>query len=214
MNSKDPFVENADLIRAFEDAPPRGDIQMPQSQLFMLERARREALARSGVRPAADKNPLAQRQESQGATQAKKGSASTMTAARRTPLLALAATVLILAALTWLILPRGTPTANVALTSPSATISDTQPVIAWNSKDKPGQKYDVWILPADGDHLTAPALFKAEKVTSPIAFTAMKPGKDITDTALKAGMDYRVLICLADAGRMAGVPVEFKVISH
>ena len=210
MNHDDPFVENADLVRAIEDAPPRGEIPMPQSQLFVLERARREALARSGVRPAADKTPLAQRQESQGAPQA----TSTMTAAGRTPLLALAATVLILAALTLLIVPRGTPVANVALTSPAAAISDTQPVIAWTSKDKPGQKYDVWILPAGGDYLKAPALFIAKGVTSPVAFISMKPGKDLTDTALKAGMDYRVLICLADAGRMAGVPVEFKVIRH
>jgi hypothetical protein len=116
-----------------------------------------------------------------------------------------------LGVVTWLVLPRGTPTANVALTSPTATISDTQPVIAWTSKDKPDQKYDVWILPAEGDYLKAPTLFIAKGVKSPVAFASMKPGKDVADTALKAGIDYRVLICLADAGRMAGVPVSFTV---
>jgi hypothetical protein len=34
MSSNDPFPDNADLIRAIEDAPPRGDIPLPQSQLF------------------------------------------------------------------------------------------------------------------------------------------------------------------------------------
>lgn len=211
MNEDDPFRDNADLIRAIEDAPPRCDIAMPPQALFKLERARRDALARSGVCPAADQHSLAQRQETQRTTQTKKGFAFNLTAARRTPLLAFAATVLILAALTWLILPSGTPMANVALTSPAATISDTQPVIAWTSKDKPDQKYDVWILPAEGDYLKAPTLFIAKGVKSPVAFASMKPGKDVADTALKAGIDYRVLICLADAGRMAGVPVTFTV---
>jgi hypothetical protein len=129
----------------------------------------------------------------------------------RSNLLRWAAILVALGVVTWLVLPRGTPTANVALTSPTATISDTQPVIAWTSKDKPDQKYDVWILPAEGDYLKAPTLFIAKGVKSPVAFASMKPGKDVADTALKAGIDYRVLICLADAGRMAGVPVSFTV---
>ena len=57
-----------------------------------------------------------------------------------------------------------------------------------------------------------PTLCKAERVTSPVVFAQkMKPGKGITDTALRPGTDYRVLVCLADVGRMAGVPVPFKV---
>jgi hypothetical protein len=28
---------------------------------------------------------------------------------------------------------------------------------------------------------------------------------------LQLGTDYRVLVCLADSGRMAGVPIPFKV---
>lgn len=209
MNHDDPFVENADLVRAIEDAPPRGDIPMPQSPLFILERARRDALRAKGVT-----SPILTKDKPRLPSVLSRASSRSTSAGSRTNLLRWAAILVALGVVTWLVLPRTTPTAQVALTSPAAAISDTQPVIAWTSKDKPGQKYDVWILPADGDHLTAPALFKAEKVTSPIAFTAMKPGKDITDTALKAGMDYRVLICLADAGRMAGVPVEFKVIRH
>ena len=43
-DEKDPFKQNADLIRALEDAPPRGDIPMPEHVIFALERARRDAL--------------------------------------------------------------------------------------------------------------------------------------------------------------------------
>ncbi|MFZ4593615.1 MAG: hypothetical protein ACOYOF_05125 [Verrucomicrobiaceae bacterium] len=209
MNHDDPFVENADLVRAIEDAPPRGDIPLPQRQLFKLERARRDALRTKGVT-----SPILTKDKPRLPSVLSRASGRSTSAGSGTNLLRWAAILVALGVVIWLVLPRSTPTANVALTSPAATISETQPVIAWTSKDKPGQKYDVWILPAEGDYLTAPALFKAEKVTSPVAFTAMKPGKDITDTALKSGMDYRVLICLADAGRMAGVPVSFRVIGH
>lgn len=190
----DPFRENADLIRAIEDAPPRGDIEMPQHVLFKLERARVEALGQS--QPATFSDVTRRRSSF---------------LIRHSSLLRLAAVLTVLATITWLLIPGTPPTAHVTITSPGDAISETQPVIAWTTKDKPGQQYDVWILPAEGDHLTAPALFKAEKVTSPVAFASLKPGKGHTDTALTAGTDYRVLVCLADMGRTAGVPVPFKV---
>jgi len=210
MNHDDLFVENADLVRAIEDAPPRGDIAMPPGMLFGLERVRRDALQAKG----AASPSVVSKDKPRLPSVLSRASGRSTSAGSRTNLLRWAAILVALGVVTWLLLPRSTPTAQVALTSPAAAISDTQPVIAWTSKDKPGQKYDVWILPAGGDYLKAPALFIAKGVTSPVAFISMKPGKDLTDTALKAGMDYRVLICLADAGRMAGVPVEFKVIRH
>jgi len=208
MNHDDPFVENADLVRAIEDAPPRGDIAIPSHALFVLERARRDALQAKGVA-----SPVVVSKDKPGLPSVLSATSdrSSYAGGSRSNLLRWAAILVALGVVTWLVLPRGTPTANVALTSPTATISDTQPVIAWTSKDKPDQKYDVWILPAEGDYLKAPTLFIAKGVKSPVAFASMKPGKDVADTALKAGIDYRVLICLADAGRMAGVPVSFTV---
>ncbi len=182
MNSDDPFRDNADLIRAIEDAPPRGGMKVPERVLFDLEE----------TRGAARRRP-------------------TTFFTRHSALLRLAAVLTFFAGLTWLIMPHGIVTAHVTITSPGDEITNTQPIIAWNSKDKPGQKYDVWILPAEGDHLTATALFVATGVTSPVAFSQMQPGKAVASTALQSGTDYRVLVCLADAGRNAGVPIPFKV---
>ena len=182
MNSDDPFRDNADLIRAIENAPPRGDMQVPERVLFGLEETRSAAR---------------RRHSSFGF--------------RHSSLLRLAAVLTFFAGLTWLIMPQGVPTAHVTITSPGDETTSTQPVIAWNSQDKAGQKYDVWILPAAGDHLTAPVLFVTKGVTSPVTFDSLKPGKGMADTALQPGTDYRVLVCLADAGRMAGVPVPFRV---
>lgn len=176
MNENDPCKENADLVRAIEDAPPRGDIPMPEHVIFALERARRDAL----------KRPLFARH-----------------------FLRIAAAFLLLGALAWQFIPRSTATARVVVTSPGDSIASTRPTVAWNSKDALGQLYDVWILPGNGDHLTAKALFKAEKVVSPVQFAALKPAS--ADAELHPGGSYRVLICLASAGRMAGVPVPFSV---
>lgn len=186
MNPENPFTDQADLIQAFEHRPLTGAEPVPDRVLFDLEKTRQQAVS------AREKTP------------------SSFTH-RRVVWLKLAAVLGLLGVLSWLLVPQSTPTARITLTSPSGQTSETRPVIAWNSQDKPGQRYDVWILPAEGDHLTAPALFKAEKVTSPVTFDALKPGKGITDSALTAGADYRVLVCLADAGRMAGVPVPFRV---
>lgn len=187
MTKPDPFQENADLIRAFEERPLAGALQVPDRVRFVLEETRQKAL------------------------QARKRPRHSSFIFRHSSLLRMAAVLALLAAVTWLFLPKSTPTARVVVTSPGDEITDTRPTIAWNSKDKAGQKYDVWILPAAGDYLTAPVLFMTKGVTSPVTFDSLKPGKGMTDIALQPGTDYRVLVCLADAGRMAGVPIHFKV---
>lgn len=189
MTDPDPFREHADLLRAFEERPLTGGEKVPERVLFDLEETLEKARHAS-----------------------KRGQSSFIT--RHSSFLRMAAVLALLAAATWMLLPVGTPTARVVITSPGDEISDTRPTVAWNSKDKPGQKYDVWILPAEGDFrdaAAAPTLFKAEGVTSPVAFDVFKPGQGVSDSALKPGTEYRVLVCLADAGRLAGVPVPFKI---
>jgi hypothetical protein len=185
MTEPDPFRDHADLIRAFEERPLTGQVKVPDHVLAALEAARRSAVP-----------PAKQRFWQAGSLP---------------HLTRLAAVLALLAAITWLLIPTTTPTARVVITSPGDEISETQPRIAWTSKDQPGQKYDVWILPAEGDHLTAPTLFVAKGVTSPVAFSQLQPSAEAAGTALQPGEDYRVLVCLADVGRMAGVPVPFKV---
>jgi hypothetical protein len=187
MTEPDPFRENADLLRAFEERPLTGGMKVPDRVLFDLEEAREKAL------------------------QARKRPRHSSFIVRHSGFLRMAAVLALLGAVTWLFLPTSTPTARVVVTSPGDEIMDTRPTIAWNSKDKPGQKYDVWILPAEGDHLSAPALFVAKSVTSPISFSQLQPGAEAAGTSLQPGTNYQVLVCLADAGRMAGVPVPFKV---
>jgi hypothetical protein len=186
MNEHDLFRENADLLRAFEERPLSGGTKVPERVLFDLEEARQKAV------------------------QTRKRPEQGSFIRRYSVLLRLAAMLVLLAAATWLLLPANSPVARVVITSPGDVISDTRPRIAWTSKDKPGQNYDVWILPAEGDHLTAPALFVAKSVTSPVRFEQLQPGLGL-DTSLQSGVDYRVLVCLADAGRTAGVPVPFTV---
>lgn len=187
MNEPDPFRQHADLIRAIEERPLTGGMKVPERVLFDLEEARQKAL------------------------QVRQKGARTSFMARHPGLLRLAAVLILFPAVTWLLLPTTPSTARVVVTSPGDQIADTRPTIAWNSKDKPGQKYDVWILPAEGDHLNAPALFVAKAVTSPVTFDTLKPGVGQDAAGLQPGTDYRVLVCLADAGRRAGVPVPFKV---
>jgi hypothetical protein len=187
MTEPDPFRENADLLRAFEERPLTGGVKVPDRVLFDLEEAREKAL------------------------QDRKRPRHSSFVSRHSGFLRIAAVLALLAAITWLLFPTSAPTARVVLTSPGDTISETRPTIAWTSKDKPGQKYDVWILPAEGDHLTAPVLFVAKNVTSPVSFADLAAGPGITAAALTPGTDYRALVCLASMGRTAGVPVTFTV---
>ena len=179
--------ENADLLRAIEERPLTGGMKVPDRVLFDLEQARGKALS------------------------SRKEPRDSSFFTRHSGFLRLAAGLALLAAITWLLVPTATPTARVVITSPGDVISETQPRIAWTSKDAPGPKYDVGILSAEGDHLTAPALFVAKSVTSPVSFTQLQPGPEAAATGLKPGTVYRVLVCMADAGRMAGVPIPFRV---
>ena len=204
MTEDETLGGNADVLRGIEDVPPSGDIPLPERQLFPLERARREALGAASPVP---KIPDV------------RSKAIRLVFVRR--LLQVAAALILIASLTLPFLPKRSSTnplsqpvqvAKVVITSPGDFIATTRPRIAWTSKDAPGQRYDVWILPAEGDYLSAPPLFAAKSVTSPIDFAALKGGDGITNTGLVPGTDYRVLVCLADAGRMAGVPVPFKTL--
>jgi len=101
-------------------------------------------------------------------------------------------------------------TARVIITSPGDVISETTPEIAWTSKVPPGQRYDVWILPGEGDPLEVASLFESKHVVSPVAFDSLTPTSP-TEATLSPSRGYRVLVCLADGGRLAGVPVPFRV---
>jgi hypothetical protein len=203
-DSDDPFKEHADLIQAFEGRPLMGSMKVPERVLIELEKVREETVRGStfSVIQGGAQDTLKREQPKGGTHKLER---------RAFPLLRLAAVLALLATGTWLLLPPATPTARVVVTSPGDVISETRPRIAWNSKDKPGQKYDVWILPAEGDHLTAPALFVAKEVTSPVRLDEMKPGPEMLGAELEPGKDYRVLVCLAAVGRHAGVPVPFRV---
>ena len=213
MNVSDPFRDNADLIRAFEERPLTGGLKVPDRVLFDLEEAREDAVRCSRfsvIQGGAD--TLKREQQTGNTLKREQQTGNTLKREQRTfAFLRFAAVLALFTGLTWLLIPSAPSTARVVITSPGDEISATQPTIAWNSKDKPGQKYDVWILPAAGDHLSAPALFVAKSVTSPVSFDQLQPSKDHAETALQPDTDYRVLVCLADAGRMAGVPIPFKV---
>lgn len=186
-DENDILREHADVLRALEERPLSGTLQVPERVIFDLEETRQKAL------------------------QARKRPAQASFVRRHSGVLRLAAILVLAATVTWLVMPHAPATARVVITSPADEITDTSPRIVWNSKDKPGQKYDVWILPGGADHLIVPALFVAKSVTSPLRFEDMQPGTGAGPVVLQPGTDYQVLVCLADAGRMAGVPVPFRV---
>lgn len=187
MNDEELHIlhENADVLRAFEERPLTGSLQVPEHVIFDLEETRQQARLKQ------------------------KGIASRGFIRRNSAWLRVAAVLVLAAAVTWMVLPHSPAMARVVITSPGDEIEDAKPRITWNSKDKLGQKYDVWILPGGADPLTAPALFVAKSVTSPLRFEDMQPGAG--QASLQAGGTYQVLVCLADSGRMAGVPVPFRV---
>ena len=192
MNEDRPFHDNPDLIRALEDAPPRGDIAVPDHILFQLERVLLESTQTASA-------PLSQ------------PTRPSIVARQSKLLLRVAASIALVGIVTYFALTPRTPTAQVTMLSPIGEAVDSKPFIAWDARDEPGQKYDVWILPAEGDYLTAPTLYKAEGVTSPVSFSDLKPGPEVAENELRGDTEYRVLVCLADAGRTAGVPFVFKV---
>ncbi len=191
MNEKEVLEQHADVLAGIENVPPAADVPVPERRLSEFECVRRETLAARGASPAPMETKIVRPVFLRFVLQA-------------------AAAVLLLGGLYLQFRPQSVRTARVVVTSPGDEIESTRPRIAWTSRDGASQRYDVWILPAEGDPLTVPALFKRENVVSPVEFSALEPGKGVLATALEQGTDYRVLVCLAGAGRMAGVPVHFR----
>jgi hypothetical protein len=86
----------------------------------------------------------------------------------------------------------------------------TQPTFAWTNASDPQQKYDVWVLPAEGDVETIPALFVTKEVRSPVNLADMKPSAPGTPLKLEKDKPHRLLVCLASVGRFGGDAVSFK----
>jgi hypothetical protein len=126
--------------------------------------------------------------------------------------LALAACVLAAALIA--VFYRPTPSnasRNIAVLAPRGETGFTQPTFVWDTK--PGQKYDVWILPPGGSP-TDPALFTAKDVEPPLEFARLQPTPLANEetrptTRLEPGTDYRLLVCIAGAGPVAGIAVPF-----
>jgi hypothetical protein len=137
------------------------------------------------------------------------------TKGRAWPWMAAAAAIAVAGLVGYQMWPRDP--AAIVTRSPQGTVTTTQPEIAW--ENAPGKNYNVWILPAEGDYTTAPALFVAKGVRSPVPFSALKPGKDLPadKRSLDPEKEYRVLVCYNDTGstgpgeRIAGTPVPFRV---
>lgn len=114
----------------------------------------------------------------------------------------------------WLRPNDGSSAAAVTVLAPRGVTGVTEPVLDWEVR--PGQRYDVWILPAEGNHVEAPALYTAKDVEPPVRFGALQPGPGLNERREKAapallpGRDYRLLVCLANASRVAGVAVPFR----
>ena len=188
-NNDDPISHFPDVVRTIEEAPSRGEIPLPEPLLFSLERERRDALRR--------------RRSQWPARSLAIGLA-----------LAAAVAVVLVGLQFYQPGPRPGEIAKITITSPGDLIDTTRPLIAWTSRDKPSQRYDVWVLPEAGDALTVPAVLVAKKVISPVPFEALHPettGGTDPLSGLEAGQAYRVLVCLADGGRMAGTPIPFRV---
>lgn len=187
----DPIRDYPEVLEAMEEAPPRGHVRMPEGLLLSLERERREAL------------------------EAQRGSRCFRPFSLGLALALAAALVVGLVGLQFIQPkpPAGTM-ARVTITSPGDLITTTRPTIAWTSKDRPSQRYDVWVLPEEGDHLTVAPLLVAEDVTSPVSFEKLRPETSVItegEPELEEGRAYRVLVCLADGGRIAGTPIPFRV---
>ncbi|MBL9114717.1 MAG: hypothetical protein JNJ83_06880 [Verrucomicrobiaceae bacterium] len=84
------------------------------------------------------------------------------------------------------------------------------PTFAWSNDPDPAQLYDVWVLPPSGDHETTPPLFTLKGTRSPIKLAEMKPAPEQSPKLEKTGR-YRLLVCLASAGKFSGQPVDFTV---
>lgn len=112
--------------------------------------------------------------------------------------LALAAAMVVVTGLATLLLPKGLKG------------SASQPVFVWQNAADETQRYDVWVLPAEGDVETMPAVFVAKGVRSPVSLKDMQPGPAAAagQTTLAAAPS-RLLVCLASIGRLGGAAETF-----
>jgi hypothetical protein len=76
----------------------------------------------------------------------------------------------------------------------------TRPVFAWTNDADLEQQYDLWVLPPDGPHEEVKPLFTKKAVRSPVTMEG---------TTLEKEKPYRLLVCLANAGKFAGEPIPF-----
>lgn len=97
---------------------------------------------------------------------------------------------------------------------PSGSITDTTPDIKWENAEDPEQKYDVWIIPAEGDYMDAPTILVVKDVRSPIAYEDLNPPKGKPPVSELAFGDYRLLVCLAGEGKASGTPTPFTVVKE
>ena len=127
--------------------------------------------------------------------------------------LALAAALLVFAGLAAFQLFRhNTPRPAALALSPTGETGLTRPTLAW--ENKPGQLYDVWILPPEGSAETVDPLFVKNQTVSPVRFEELNAKTNIKE--LEPGKDFRLLVCLnvdGKANRLAGVATPFRVAS-
>ena len=179
---------------------------MPPHVLEMLDQVRREALSSQLANTAA-------------AAGTQNVVAFPLRSARKrsTPAwLAMAACLAVAAGIALFYLPARLNSKKIVVLAPRGETGITKPTLVWEAT--PDQRYDVWILPPEGSHLQAPALFTAKSVRPPLDFSELKPAPALADESrptsrLEPGTDYRLLVCLADAGRVAGVAVPFRTAS-
>ncbi len=183
--------------------PGNEEPHLTTSNIARLENTRLQALADASKQGIAPRASVFQ-------PQAAPAPRRSFIAQHSSRIIRLAAALALLATLSYFIISPSSSNADIAILSPRGEIPTTHPVIAW--KAQPGKSYDVWILPPQGDVLTAPALFKAEKVRPPVDFAVLKPGKDQPLlAALTPGEDYRILVCYADTKRVGGIAIPFYV---
>jgi hypothetical protein len=131
--------------------------------------------------------------------------------------LAIAASIVVVAGMVYLIFGPQKPDNTIAVLAPRGETGLAQPTLIWDGE--PGQRYDVWIIPAEGSHIDAPALFVAKNVQPPVAFTDLQPGPALqgqpdAPRTLTPNTSYRLLVCLANAGRLAGTAFPFHTASN
>lgn len=204
----DELDVTAHLLRSAVAAPAAA----PKHVVTDLDQVRREALAQrlaadaksSGIERVAPFLPTADKRAGR-----KRWSVADW--------LAIAASIIVVAGMAYLIFGPQKPDNTIAVLAPRGETGLAQPTLIWDGE--PNQRYDVWILPAEGSHIDAPALFVAKNVQPPVAFSDLQPGPVFQNQpdaprTLAPDTHYRLLVCLANAGRLAGTAFPFHTASN